>query len=819
MPVTTRRSGCKCLRSGKLLFVVKTTNNDTNDAPGKKRNAEASIGNVVTPSPDKKRRLNNEEENYKQRSCERNLLADLRTSESFELGQSICKRYVAKRHLELAEIYSRPPMQAVPWNDVCFKCRQSGHWSGECPGIPGMTSEEVRLHILGHKADYESVCVDCLSPVNKGDIIIPTEKPFFDSSEASRTKRWIHHDCWKSKIAVRAANQENLLNIESRKNREVDTIIRRVNRGKSTLVSSVAGSGKTELLARLYDQSSHKAILALAFNKAAAQELCERGVQTAMTYHSYGYNILNEFSKQGRISCFPFVNTNKTKALLERWCIKTGDVAMGSQKKYKIGLMTSPVQSEVIRLVSLAKVHRLGISDIKTLSKENLSALDKKYEIAKSSVQDYVVKCTHWILKQSIKMAIEEGEIDFDDQIYMPLQLRKPGERFLDGKYPLILMDEAQDTNIIRMALIARSLPKGGQVIAVGDQLQAIYGFTGAGSDSMSKIQKIFKTGEPLPLSVSWRLPSLHATFVNKFLLRHANILGMPELLQSVSSSSLSSDAEHVKAAPDAGLGLLVLSHGTFSDYPIEQDSAVICRMNAPLVHLFFALARHNIVARFLGRKEIGSGMKKKLAEALKQYGSQILPSDSITQAEKALRLLRSKLIDDEGNSDGTIYNDKDLIDCVVSIIGCLRDTAEESQRSRPLTLRDLEKRLLEFSTCEISDGPQGRTKYITLCSIHKAKGMGFHRVYILQPNDLPLPTVMEYGQSWKKEQELHVAYVAYTRSYSDLIFLRHVDLRRGKAAMDELWDDENTDEDKDNGSSIQETEEEYSSDEESSNS
>ena len=114
MPVTTRRSGCKCLRSGKLLFVVKTTNNDTNDAPGKKRNAEASIGNVVTPSPDKKRRLNNEEENYKQRSCERNLLADLRTSESFELGQSICKRYVAKRHLELAEIYSRPPMQAVP---------------------------------------------------------------------------------------------------------------------------------------------------------------------------------------------------------------------------------------------------------------------------------------------------------------------------------------------------------------------------------------------------------------------------------------------------------------------------------------------------------------------------------------------------------------------------------------------------------------------------------------------------------------------------------------------------------------------------------
>jgi superfamily I DNA/RNA helicase len=799
------------MSSNETLFYPYSTNafflkflpmpNNLIDSKNKRRINEGSISNVITPSPINKKKPKVERREIKGLSYQQNLLVDFNETGGIVEGKSILERDVVTRQLQLAKIYSTP-LEAVPYNDVCFNCRQSGHWSRECPGLPGMTAEETRLNKLEHKAEFNSTCAECSSPVTTGELVIPMKRGVWSSSEVPGSTVWVHKTCWRDKIALTVAHQENQIAIQSRVNPEVENILVRVNSGKSTIVSSVAGSGKTELLTTIYRQSSDStAKLALAFNKSAAEELRARGVQTAMTFHSYGYRILKEFSKQGRLPEISAVNQNKMKELLTMWCRETGDV---SNRKNGIGPKTQLVKGAVIKLLSLAKANGLGIPGMTDSTKENLHKLYNHYGVT-SDCKDDVLNCTLRILKMSIELAKNEGNIDFDDQIYMPLQLRKPGERFWDGKYALILVDEAQDASKIRIELVAKSMPKGGQVVAVGDQLQTIYGYAGAASDSLSIIQESFKTGEPLSLSVSWRLPSLHADYVNDFLVRHADILRIPGSVPSPRSSSVSTFTNHVKAKPYADSGLLVQSQGTFTDYPIpsdesRQDSAVICRTNAPLVHLYYALAKRNIVARLLGRKEIGSGMKKQLAKALKQYALPDRHIDSINCAVDALRILRRDvaLRDDECDSDGTNYNDVDLIDCVLSIIECLHSEAKKSMGCQPLTLDDLKQRLSEFSTGSIGDGPYGRMKYVTLCSIHKAKGMGFHRVYILQPLDLPLPIIMAKGARWQKEQELHVAYVAYTRAYSDLIFLRHVDIyKKGKSAMDELWDKQNYDDDK----------------------
>ena len=57
---------------------------------------------------------------------------------------------------------------------------------------------------------------------------------------------------------------------------------------------------------------------------------------------------------------------------------------------------------------------------------------------------------------------------------------------------------------------------------------------------------------------------------------------------------------------------------------------------------------------------------------------------------------------------------------------------------------------------------------------MHKAKGLGWGVVFLLEPQELPLRFVMDAG-GWPARQELNVQYVAYTRSEATLVLLKDV--------------------------------------------
>jgi len=71
-----------------------------------------------------------------------------------------------------------------------------------------------------------------------------------------------------------------------------------------------------------------------------------------------------------------------------------------------------------------------------------------------------------------------------------------------------------------------------------------------------------------------------------------------------------------------------------------------------------------------------------------------------------------------------------------------------------------------------------------------KSTNMCVLRVYILQPDDMPLKTVMMYGNERDRACEINVAFVARTRSYADLIYLRHLHPTHRAATLDlsQLW-------------------------------
>ncbi len=171
--------------------------------------------------------------------------------------------------------------------------------------------------------------------------------------------------------------------------------------------------------------------------------------------------------------------------------------------------------------------------------------------------------------------------MDFDDQLYLPLI----GNARM-WQNDVVLVDEAQDTNVARRLLARKMLRPGGRLVAVGDPHQAIYGFTGADNDALDLIVKDFGCTR-MPLNVSYRCA--------RAVVRHA---------QDVVS--------HIHASPDAPEGTVgAMDHVAFERLPaamLTAGVAVLCRNVAPLVDAAFKMIRRGIGCRVEGR-EIGQGL------------------------------------------------------------------------------------------------------------------------------------------------------------------------------------------------------------------
>lgn len=140
--------------------------------------------------------------------------------------------------------------------------------------------------------------------------------------------------------------------------------------------------------------SQTKLVLALAFNKTAAQELRKRGVATATTYHSYGLSLLRAFFVEGRLKKKCEIKWGKSKALLK--------ACMAKQRNTEVVEENKTLENQVKRLVSLAKADGLGLLGLEELTEKNLEKLNDHYGVVKDmEVEDklYVLQCTLWVIK------------------------------------------------------------------------------------------------------------------------------------------------------------------------------------------------------------------------------------------------------------------------------------------------------------------------------------------------------------------------------------------------------------------------------------
>lgn len=344
------------------------------------------------------------------------------------------------------------------------------------------------------------------------------------------------------------------------------------------LINALAGSGKTSTL-ELIQAAASPPVLCLAFNKRIAVEMEKRfrSTTTVRTLNGLGHRIWSA-TCAGRVTLDP----KKTQDLLRE----------------EIKSLPRPIQGEawesfwdIVSAIALAK--SLGyVPEGKFPTAKRLITADEFYGHLDEVPSSLFTDLCEAVLTSSTRAAYSGG-IDYNDQVYMPALF---GGTY--PKFPLVLIDEAQDLSPVNHEMLAKL--SRSRIIAVGDPNQAIYGFRGAMTNGMAKLKERFAMAEA-SLSVSFRCPS--------------------EIVKAVHWR-----VPTMKWSKEGGRAVKLRNPtaGTFTD-----GCAVICRNNAPL----FALALR-LLSSGRSVSVSGSDIGPKVVGIMKRLGS-----EDMTRAELLLAI------------------------------------------------------------------------------------------------------------------------------------------------------------------------------------
>ena len=102
----------------------------------------------------------------------------------------------------------------------------------------------------------------------------------------------------------------------------------------------------------------------------------------------------------------------------------------------------------------------------------------------------------------------ERGLVDFDDLILLPMELLEGDAALADGyrrRYPWISVDEYQDIDAAQYRLLRQLAPPNGNLCAIGDPDQAIYGFRGGDVGYSKRFAEDFPSARVIHLKRNYR--------------------------------------------------------------------------------------------------------------------------------------------------------------------------------------------------------------------------------------------------------------------------------------------------------------------------
>lgn len=126
------------------------------------------------------------------------------------------------------------------------------------------------------------------------------------------------------------------------------------------------------------------------------------------------------------------------------------------------------------------------------------------FDVKKYRREKLLLKMATSIYLSYEKYLNDEHEIDFDDML---IKAKKTVDKYgFKNNIKYIIIDEYQDTSMVRFELVKSILIKTeASLIAVGDDFQSIYRFTGCDLSLFLNFKKIFKDGKILKIENTYR--------------------------------------------------------------------------------------------------------------------------------------------------------------------------------------------------------------------------------------------------------------------------------------------------------------------------
>jgi superfamily I DNA/RNA helicase len=461
---------------------------------------------------------------------------------------------------------------------------------------------------------------------------------------------------------------------------------------KHLIVEAYAGTGKTTTILRAIDFAPERRIVLCAFNKRIEQELSLRlrnPNAQAKTLHALGFACVRRYRDNLKVS------DKRAENLAEKVC---GASAPDDLKKL------------------VKKLHTLGREMNPTAQQhEDLIDIAVNFECEPDEKWQATQFNTAWVVAKSLE-AMElasqvqrGGEIDFADMIFLPVR-----NRWLSKQFDMVVVDEAQDMTTAQLA-IAEGICDG-RIAIVGDPNQAIYGFRGADSGSLGRLQTKLNAGK-LGLTTTYRCGRVIVTAAQQFV----------------------ADFE---AGPNNPEGEILAIPTQKLQSEVQPGDFILSRVNAPLVSTAMSLLKNGKRARIAGR-DIGTGLKMLLRKLSKGEAAYSVEKflERVVAWEEA-EILRARAAKKEAR-----------VSMVQDQAEMLQGLAEDVQ-----SVREIENRIDALFT----DDGLGQAGVITCSSVHRAKGLEADRVFILKD------TLKNFNQ-----EEMNIQYVAVTRAKKTLVWVK----------------------------------------------
>lgn len=585
----------------------------------------------------------------------------------------------------------------------------------------------------------------------------------------------------------------------------------------AVLVLAGAGSGKTRVLttriAYLMREKNvpARAILAITFTNKAANEMKERVAALGdvkdmwvCTIHSMCVRILREFAAEAGIgkNFSIYSETERSNVL---------------KKAYKECAAEDEDDGMFKRI-------RFSVSEAKMqgLSPEEYALTHKNERDAETIARVFSAYEKH--LK-------ENNALDFDDLLSRTLRLLqadREAREYLGGRFRYILVDEFQDTNEVQFQIVRLLSSVHGNLFAVGDDDQSIYGWRGAKIENILHFEKQFPAAQVFKLQRNYRstkniLAVANETIKNNGRRKQKTLWTEKEEGEKVRVFEAGEESyESLYVAKT--IRELVREGYSYSDF------AVLMRVNA-LTRSFEQEFTADAVPfkvfggfKFYDRKEIKDmlaylrlvanpfdnealvrivnfprrGIGAKTMETVEEYALKngisdyeaLLQTEDIPlnagarnklaafgnqiktwildSAELSVLELVKKIVADAGLYDA-FSGDDESVNKKANIEEFVNSVADFERLNGDA---DLAQYLQQVSLVSDTD-EMDESEYVTLATVHAVKGLEFKCVFVVGLEDNVLPTSRAENDEEAMEEERRVMYVAVTRAKERLYLTR----------------------------------------------